>query len=272
MKEKSLDKLITADHLPTYSNHEYYVEINRIDPRSTILLNHSDNVNDDILKLLCILDTLNAKDIEPTLIIPLMPYARQNKRVGNKSFGLKIFASMINNYQIKEIITFDLHNTESASLLNAKLTNITPDILFGDLIEYQPNDIVIATDQGGKARAKKMANKLGLQAFYPIKHRSQNGISHIIDFDVKRKNIIIVDDIIDGGRTIKSLIKLLRKKEAKSISIVATHILFYENIKELLMSDLINKIYTSTSCNTSHTKIVIASTTQPSYSNDKKDS
>ena len=266
MKGNASAHSILVDHLPTYAKREYYIAINEIDSPSTIVLHHSANVNDDILKLLCILDALNTKGIEPTLIIPLMPYSRQDKRESNKSFGLRIFASMVNNYQIKEIITFDLHNIESISLFNAKLTNITPDILFADLIEYQPTDIVISTDQGGKARANSMGDRLGLPAFYPTKYRSQHTLSHMIDFDVKEKNIIIVDDIIDGGSTITSLLQLLQQQGAKSSSVVATHILFYENIKELLRSDFINKIYTSTDCTEFHKKLITHTIVIPDHS------
>ena len=259
MTMQSLGGKIVRSNISSYSNAEYYASFEQNSTKIVVILNHSANVNDDILKLLCMLDVLNAKQIEPTIIMPLMPYSRQDKRENSKSFGLKIFASMINNYQIKEIITFDLHNIASASLFNARLRNITPDILFDNLIEYDPTDIVISTDQGGKARANKMADTLGLDAFYPKKNRSQDGITHSIDFNVKDKNIIIVDDIIDGGSTIKSLINLLQKKGAQSVSIVATHIIFYNKIIHLLKSDFINKVYTSTDCNILHHKIMTAS-------------
>jgi ribose-phosphate pyrophosphokinase len=177
-----------------------------------------------------------------------MPYSRQDRRTNiGDSFGLKIFADMLNRFDIDKIITFDIHSKESLEFFKSEIINLTPDILFAEpLKQHDLEDvIVLATDLGGEDRAKLVSDLIGCPYFVPMKKRDGNMVEHSLDEakSLKGKNIIIVDDIIDSGKTILSLLDIL---QANSIFIYATHIISETGIKLIEQNKSVKKIYIST--------------------------
>ena len=90
---------------------------------------------------------------------------------------------------------------------------------------YLNEKIIVSPDKGGYMRAKKVADEFKCEFICMEKIRSPEGISHTLNYNVANRNIIIVDDIIDTGQTILSSANLLIKMGARSVEVVATHLL-----------------------------------------------
>ena len=256
---KILNANLQQDITQSFSNQEFFVRIGSAARKILIEFPKYDSINDSIVNLLMIFNSISCYDIEEViLLIPYMPYSRQDIRrnIGD-SLGLKAFADILNNFNIDKIITFDLHSEISSKFFKSPIINITPDIIFSEYLKcYKESQIIVlGTDEGGRSRAKKVAEIINCEYIIPIKIRSNNSLEHYLPQEINKPNIVIVDDIIDSGKTMSNLIKELEIKGVKSIDIYATHILKPESIRGLAENDLVKKIYSSTQLENLNTKI-----------------
>ena len=94
----------------------------------------------------------------------------------------------------------------------------------------------VSPDAGGIERTRGLAKKINAELAIIDKRRPQAGKSQVMNIigDIKNKNCIIVDDIIDSGGTIVNAVEALIKKGAKDVHVVVTH--------AVLSGDAVNKI------------------------------
>lgn len=168
------------------------------------------------------------------LVIPYFPYARQDRVMQpNEAFSLKAFANIINSLKFDDIITYDTHSNVTDALVNNLRVVQQHEIIVRFLgiqewvNENQP--IIIAPDAGAVKKAEKVAEYLKRPLVTATKHRnvtngklSFGGISdtHLID----GKNILIVDDICDGGGTFVLLADYLRKNFGRGVDKIALYV------------------------------------------------
>ena len=197
------------------------------------------NPGERALGLLMLVDSLNrcgARTI--TLIIPYLSFSRQEKEMNNEEpLTAEIFAKIIETGKYTHLLTFDLHNQNSASFFKKGITSIPTTQLFANYYRtYLKNagisskDVVIVSpDHGSNARADMLAYSLrgAKRATLKKTRTGKDEIEHIeISGDVENKTCIIIDDIISTGGTIISASKILKAKGAKSILVGATHGVF----------------------------------------------
>ena len=198
-----------------------------------------------------------------SLFIPYVPYARQD-RICNKgeSFALKVFTQMINGIGFKEVITMDNHSDVSSALIN-KVYNIDKCEIF-DRLEMIDNVFVnnkttlVAPDAGSEKSVFKLAQFLELPIVQALKIRDVK-TKEIIrtdfianDEDINGKDLLIVDDICDGGRTFIQLAKEIKSNYTpKSISLYITHGIFTYGLEQILDGGFIDHIYVANLMNQS---------------------
>lgn len=106
------------------------------------------------------------------------------------------------------------------------------------------NLVVVSPDVGGVVRARNMANRLGVDLAIIDKRRkeaNQSEVMHVIG-DIKDKNVIIVDDIIDTAGTITKGAKALKDLGAKDIYACCTHPVFSPPAMERLENSEISEV------------------------------
>lgn len=206
------------------------------------------NANQEIIELVHIVDVLASKYQigmkNISLHVPYLPYARADRRFHeNQSYGLKIFAEIIQDF--KQISTQDPHSEKFEAWLDNFATvptlnqefkelpfNKTPLI---DLIDSD-NFMVCAPDQGASDRCDNFVqwieNATGYKsvpiAFCKKKRCTETGAilqTELDEIDYKDKNILIVDDICDGGATFVQLASKLKEQGAESVSLFVTHMI-----------------------------------------------
>jgi ribose-phosphate pyrophosphokinase len=177
---------------------------------------------------------------EVRLVMPYMPYARQDKEISNEqTFALRPFASLINKMQFKEVLAVDVHNVAFTKDKIDRFTNIEPIGFHTDVTNAVDPDLVIFPDAGAKARYQYIDD-------YPImvfsKKRDQS-TGKILGFEavekpeevIKQKSVgLIIDDICDGGATFLGIAEEVKKTYSQmKLHLAVTHGLFSKGQKVL---------------------------------------
>lgn len=220
-----------------------------------------------LFKIILLVDSCkNAHAKNVHLIVPYFGFARQ-ERISwkNEPNSCKVVANILSHSGASTISCIDLHHPIIYSFFdNIRLTDIRPYKLFKNYYAQYfkkrnislNNVCVVAPDHGANRRAHELSESLGLTNDVVIltKHRPRANQSEVlaIDGDVKDKNCIIIDDIIDTGKTISNAAKMLLEKGAKSVCVGACHGVFsakaykylhQKYIDDVVILNTINKRY-----------------------------
>lgn len=234
------------------------------------------NVNESFMELLMLINTLykaNAKQV--IAIVPYFGYSRQDAQndsdTHHKSSMAILAPEMIKTAGANQIITLDLHNRPNLHNEQKRLISSSPSIPIINLYAAQAflpyiltitakhkECIIVSPDFGGRSRALEISTLLNLPCVFLDKTRTNDNLTIIhsmakscIDtnniknnIDIKNKYCILIDDIIDSGRTAcASAMYLINTHKASGVSLFATHALLSCNAQSLLESSLIEKIY-----------------------------
>lgn len=183
-----------------------------------------------------------------------LPYARQDRRCREgEAFSLKVFVDLINTLKFDTIRLADVHSYVALDAFKSKVQHVTvKDIFFKISREFNTsNMLVVSPDKGAVSRSTDVADLLFVDLFIATKTRLGNKVVYQ-DFTkgealrIQNRNLLIVDDICDGGATFIALAEKLRKGNPRSISLYVTHGIFSKGIAPLLDAG-ITKIYTTNS-------------------------
>lgn len=246
---KHLDIPLTPIEVKRFNDGETYVHIEKSVRGSTVFIIQptSPPVNDNLMQLLLIADACkraSAKEINA--IIPYYGYARQDrKNIPREPISAKLVANLIETSSINRCIMFDLHVDQIQGFFNIPVDNLEAIPLMADyLLDKQLNKpVIVAPDVGGARRARKLAKLLDTNIAIIDKRRPEHGVAETMNVigEVKDKDCIIIDDIIDTAGTITNAAKALKEKGAKDIYIVATHALLSGSAVERLNQDTIKE-------------------------------
>ena len=164
---------------------------------------------DNLMELLLMIDA--AKRASAHKIIAVIPYfgwARQDRKDQPRvSIGAKLVANLLVAAGVNRIITLDLHADQIQGFFDIPVDALYASSLFIDHIKsMQIEDLLIAApDLGASKRASAYAKRLGCDFAICHKHRPRANVvdSMTLIGDVKDKNVILIDDIIDTAGTIE---------------------------------------------------------------------
>lgn len=215
----------------------------------------------ELLAIANLLETNGVKKLK--LIIPYLGYARQDRsaRKGEGAIGIMV-AKNLKNLKLARIGVLEPHSPLIFHALGkqAEVINVAP--LFAKELAKTPIDIVIAPDKGAAERAVRLAKQLGPKIktgfIEKIRPRPNVAVAKYLRGDVRKKNVLIFDDMIDTGGTIIQAVKFLKKHGAKQINVAATHGIFSQNARQRLTRLSIKKILITNSLpQVKHDKIKI---------------
>ena len=185
--------------------------------------------SDNLMELLLMIDA--AKRASAHKIIAVIPYfgwARQDRKDKPRvSIGSKLVANLLVAAGVNRIVTLDLHADQIQGFFDIPVDSLYASSLFIDYIQsLNISDLLMASpDVGGSKRASAYAKRLGCDLAICHKQRSRANVvdSMTLIGDVKGKNVVLVDDIIDTAGTIVKAGQLLLDNGAKSVRAFATH-------------------------------------------------
>lgn len=186
--------------------------------------------NDNLMELLIALDALrrgSARRI--TAVIPYFGYARQDRKSGPRTpISAKLVANLITEAGANRVLTMDLHAGQIQGFFDIPVDNLYAAPLFSRDIQerFHGKDIVIVSpDVGGVLRARAIATRLNCDLAIIDKRRPRAGISQVMNVigDVRGRDCILVDDIVDSGGTLCNAAAALIDAGARSASVYVTH-------------------------------------------------
>ena len=223
-----------------------------------VIQSTSTPANDNLMELLLCIDALrrsSAKNI--TAVIPYFGYARQDRKVAPRtSISAKVVSNLITNAGANRIVTVDLHAGQIQGFFDIPVDNLFTTPLFARYIKRKfktKNLVCVSPDVGGVQRTRGLATKIKADLAIIDKRRPEPGKSEVMNIigDVKGKNCIIVDDIIDSGGTIINAVEALKKEGAIDVFVFITHaVLSGEAVDKIKKSKIKKLIITDTIDNT----------------------
>jgi len=215
-----------------FSDSEVFVEINEnVRGQDVFVIQPTAfPANETIMELLIILDTLkraSAKRI--TAVIPYFGYARQDRKPGPRTpISAKLVANLITIAGANRVLTLDLHAGQIQGFFDIPLDNLYAEpVLVKDIKEKYnlKNTAIISPDVGGVVRARAFAKRLDTTLAIIDKRRLKPNESEVLNVigDVKGKDCIIVDDIVDTAGTLCNASDALMSMGAKSVVAYITH-------------------------------------------------
>ena len=189
----------------------------------------SDPVNKNIMELLIMLDALKrASAYRVTAVLPYYGYARQDRKDQPRvPITAKLVADLIATAGAHRVLTIDLHAGQIQGFFNIPVDHLyaTP-VLLDHFRQVGFDDLVVVSpDAGGVERARAFAKRLKASLAIIDKRRegpNQAKVMNIIG-EVNRRNVLLLDDMIDTAGTITQGANALRDKGAKTILAGCTH-------------------------------------------------
>ena len=184
---------------------------------------------DNLMELLLMIDAAKRASAHKVIaVIPYFGWARQDRKDQPRvSIGSKLVANMLTAAHVDRIITMDLHADQIQGFFDIPMDALYASSLFIEHIKQMNIDdlLIAAPDLGASKRASAYAKRLGCDLAVCHKQRARANVveSMTLIGDVKDKNVIILDDIIDTAGTIVKAGQVMMDNGAKSVRAFATH-------------------------------------------------
>jgi ribose-phosphate pyrophosphokinase len=236
--------------IKNFSDGEIYVHYEEsIRGTDLFLIQSTPPPGDNWLELLMLIDAAKrASAARITAVIPYFGYARQERKDQPRvSIAAKLFANMLTNAGIDRLLTMDLHAPQIQGFFDVPVDHLYGTVVMIDHIQRfdLENIVVVAPDIGALKVARSYAKRLGADLAVVDKRRPRQNETEVMNIigDVKGRNVLMIDDIIDTAGTLTSGAHALRDAGALKIYAACTHPLLsgpaYERIEASPISRLL---------------------------------
>ena len=205
--------------------------------------------SENLMELLLMIDAAKrASARHITAVMPYFGWARQDRKDKPRvPIGAKLIANLLEAAGATRIITMDLHADQIQGFFEKPVDHLFASTIFvPHLKSLNLENLTIASpDMGGSKRAYAYSKFLKSDVVICYKQREKaNVISHMeLIGDVKGKNVVLVDDMVDTAGTLTKAAEVMRERGAISVRAVCTHALLsgnaYERIENSLLEELI---------------------------------
>jgi ribose-phosphate pyrophosphokinase len=215
----------------TFSDGEIMVHVNENVRGSDVFVVQSTcmPVNNNLMELLIMIDALkraSAKRI--TAVIPYYGYARQDRKAAPRvPISARLVADLLSAVGIHRVLTIDLHAGQIQGFFDIPVDHLYATPVLSQYVkkEYANDLVIVSPDAGGVERARAFAKRLDVSLAIIDKRRERANVSQVMHVigDVKNKNAILFDDMIDTAGTITQGAAALKENGAKSVIAACSH-------------------------------------------------
>lgn len=255
--KKQVTKAIKLDYVNSqkFSDGELCVDFENSIRGKRVYLLTSPNTSDEVMKLNLAIDAAKrAAAVEIIPILPYFPYARQDKKDQKRGpIGAKVIVEMIEQRGSTGVITFDLHADQIQGFFNIPVTHLEGKNVFDTYVAniYDEDTILCGPDAGSGKRVKRMKDQLAkyhdIAINYVMLDKTRKFANVIDDMviigDVKGKNVIILDDMVDTAGTLCKAAEVIMEAGAKSVRAIISHGVLsgpaFERIGDSVLTELV---------------------------------
>lgn len=214
-----------------------------------VIQSTSNPCNDNLMELLILIDALKrASAGRITAVMPYFGYARQDRKAKSRDpITAKLVANLITTAGADRVLTMDLHSNQIQGFFDIPLDHLAGGSIIADYFASKNLDdmAVVAPDAGSVKRTRKLARALGVPFAIIDKERpkpNETAVMGVIG-EVKGKNCIMIDDMIDTAGTITTGANAIMELGAKSVRAGCTHGVFsgpaMERIEKSALEELV---------------------------------
>ena len=242
-----------AAEVTTFSDGEIFVEIgeNVRGVNCFVVQSSSNPVNDNLMELLIMIDALKRASAGSIVaVMPYFGYGRQDRKVKPRTpISAKLVADLVTAAGADRVVGLDLHAGQLQGFFDIPVDHLFAMPVMVDQIHKMghKDPVIVSPDAGGVERARAYSKRLGGTLAIIDKRRSGPNVSEVMNIigDVKGRDTIIVDDMIDTAGTLTQAAAAVINAGAKSVSACATHaVLSGPAIRRIEESPLLEVIVT----------------------------
>jgi ribose-phosphate pyrophosphokinase len=215
-----------------FSDGEVFVQINENVRGSDVFVIQPTcpPVNDTLMELLIMIDAFKrASAGRITAVLPYYGYARQDRKVQPRvPITAKLVADLLDAAGVDRVLALDLHAGQIQGFFNVPVDHLFagPPVIVDYLSKKSLRDpVVVAPDAGGVERARAIAKRLNAGLAIIDKRRDGPNVAvvmHLIG-DVRDKDAIVIDDMIDTAGTLVQAVGALEREGARRIIAGGVH-------------------------------------------------
>ena len=213
------------------------------------IINSTNAPADNLVETLLLVDAARrASSKYVTVVAPYFGYARQDRKDRPRvSIGAKLVANILTAAGANRLMTCDLHAGQIQGFFDIPVDHLDGSYIFIPYLKtLKLNDLVFAApDVGGTGRARAFAKHFAVELVICDKYRKRaNEVASMqVIGDVDKKDVVLVDDMIDTGGTLTKAADIIMEKGATSVRAICTHPLLsgnaYENIEGSKLEELV---------------------------------
>jgi ribose-phosphate pyrophosphokinase len=215
-----------------FSDGESFVEIgeNVRGVDAFVIQPTSSPTNDSVMELLIMADALRrASAGSITAVIPYYGYARQDRKVAPRTpITAKLVADLIQASGVGRVVSVDLHAGQIQGFFNIPVDHLYAlPVFLEDYLKkrFDASAVFVSPDAGGVERTRAYSKRLNASLAIIDKRRERPNVSEVMNLigEVKGKDCIIIDDLIDTAGTLSGAARVLADKGARRVVACATH-------------------------------------------------
>lgn len=203
-------------------------------------------VNENLMEVLIFVDALRrASAHEINLIVPYFGYARQDRKAKPRQpITAALVAHLLTTAGVDRVVTVNLHAAQEQGFFSCLVDDLTAVPLLGSTFLSEPgldlsNAVVVSPDHGGVNRARDLAEILNTPIAIIDKRRNSKLEPEVMNIigDIKGKDCILIDDMMDTARSAVAGAKALRANGAKSVRMMVVHAVLSDPCYSLLSGE-----------------------------------
>ncbi len=250
---QELDSELVPTEARTFANGEIYARYGDSIRGADVFViqSHTSPINEWFMEQLIMIDAAkraSAKRI--TVVAPFYPYARQDKKGrGREPISARLVADLFKAAGANRIMSVDLHAAQIQGFFDGPVDHLfaMPVLLEHFQSKLDPATLTVVSPDMGRVRVADIwSDKLGAPLAIIHKRRDPrvaNEVSvHEIVGEVEGRVCLLVDDMIDTGRTIVKAAEALKEQGALGVVVAATHAIFSDPAVEILQSEFIDSV------------------------------
>ncbi len=205
-------------------------------------------VNDNLMELLVMIDAARrASAGRITAVIPYFGYARQDRKARSREpITAKLVANLITSAGADRVLTMDLHCLQIQGFFDIPLDNLVGGPTLYNYFKSKVDDelVVVSPDIGSVVRARKVAARMNAKMAIIDKRRIKANVMEVMNIigEVKGKNCLMVDDIVDTAGTMAHGASALKEAGAKRIFGCCSHGVLSGSAIELLAKSPVSEL------------------------------